>query len=778
VFLGRKSRTVTQAKVIPLNPASNRKSPLPPILHTVRQQARKSLSGLLEGLFNNVDDALFEMADRSRNDIDQHLYFESMRELRLKREEICQVFAQALLDGFVQAFTSEEKPAEDFENISMVGNDELEISVAIAGIVSKVTSQHSLLIMQLTRRFDFLAKNAEITERRNPLGPEMLSQAFVTGLASAELDIKIRIILLKLFERFVMERLADIYTLANRQLSEAGVLKDLKKISRLKQEQSGSQTSPTAATPPAQGAGQIPAPLTGITPERVPHNEFATETVPGAMPETASESLSGSASRSGSAPGSRPGGNFQLIQSLLATRREPADHTTTTNGPHPDTLVALTTADLLLTLSEAQRRLNAPIDVETVPALLDLRALVTSKVPESRLAQPEEDVVNFVGMLFDYILNDRNLAIPMKALIGRLQLPIVKLAIMDRTFFERSNHPARLLLNELSSAGIGWSNTKELKRDALYDKVEAVVLGVVNGFRDNPAVFGELLGELRAFTSAEEQRREFVEQRVKDSEEGRAKRIGAKQSVQKLINQKAAGMRLPADVGRFISDVWARVLVYSSVKHGAGSPDWHQYVQTLDELLWCLQPLDNLGAIDERDGKVPALLENLRTGMTEIQIASGETDKLLEEIQGHLTRISRNDRVYLEDDEPMPADDSLEVMDEVVLTRAEEDLDEQVSVDEIDPACIEQVDQLRVGAWVELRQNGETVARCKLSTIVEPGARYIFVNRRGMKVAERSHRGLAADLQTGRMTILDESQVFDRALQAVIGNLREMQGSA
>ena len=117
-----------------------------------------------------------------------------------------------------------------------------------------------------------------------------------------------------------------------------------------------------------------------------------------------------------------------------------------------------------------------------MPPVLDLRQVVAIKAKQAPgqsnagMAQADDDAVNFVGMLFDYILNDRNLAIPMKALIGRLQIPIVKLAVIDKSFFEKSGHPARQLLNELSSAGIGWSEGVELKRDALYNKVESIVL--------------------------------------------------------------------------------------------------------------------------------------------------------------------------------------------------------------------------------------------------------------------------------------------------------------
>ena len=65
--------------------------------------------------------------------------------------------------------------------------------------------------------------------------------------------------------------------------------------------------------------------------------------------------------------------------------------------------------------------------------------------------------------------------------------------------------------------------------------------------------------------------------------------------------------------------------------------------------------------------------------------------------------------------------------------------------------------------------------RCKLSAIIQPGDRYVFVNRRGMKVADYGRMELARRLEAKELTLLDESQVFDRALQAVVGNLRNMQ---
>jgi hypothetical protein len=105
----------------------------------VKETARRTLSGLLSTLFNNADDVLFEMADRSRNDADQHMYFDSMREIRVQRKRITTEFGQRMYAGFDALYEptqADEEDVTDFEtavdNLTLVKNDDLEISVAVA----------------------------------------------------------------------------------------------------------------------------------------------------------------------------------------------------------------------------------------------------------------------------------------------------------------------------------------------------------------------------------------------------------------------------------------------------------------------------------------------------------------------------------------------------------------------------------------------------------------------------------------------------------------------
>jgi hypothetical protein len=707
---------------------------LPSPLEALKELARNKLTDLLSSLFNNTDDALFERADRSRSDADQQMYFESMRHLRLHREAVSTTFVK----GVDAAFTALAQPPQsegptgnepDFESLTLVNQEELEISVAIAGIVSKVTSLHSLEIMFLTKRIDHVITGMDVTERLNPLGPRVLSEAFVQALNSVDVNITIRILLLKLFERCVMERLGELYSQANRQLAEAGVLPDLRRVAK----PAGNRQSPSPAvhTPAPERSGEM-APMAG-------------------------------------------GFDFTQISQLLGASRVGADRYGSAGVAIPASWIS--TDQLIGTLDHLQSEYPAyDPDTFVAPQPINLGQMLAARAnrlgapPNAAMRQGDEDVVTFVGMLFDYILNDRNLAIPMKALIARLQIPIVKLAILDKSFFSRPSHPARRLLNELSSAGIGWSSSTERKRDSLYNKIEGVVAGVLEEFQTNPEIFARLLEDLISFVRQEKRRTENVEQRVRETEQGKARTYDAKRRAQNVINAKAAGLRLHPVMSRFISDVWSKVLVYACIKYGHTSEAWTTAVEALDQLLWAIQPLNDLADVEKRDRTRGALITSLRAGMEMINLQADEIAEHAEKVLRHLTEISVHDRGYLEaSTQQERVETGLEVIPEVVLAACPEESDAVVP-----PAADTLLQRIAEGTWFELTTTDGQRIRCKLATILGDGKRFIFVNRKGMKVADRTRAELGKELLASSTTVLDDNQIFDKALQAVIGNLREM----
>ena len=78
--------------------------------------------------------------------------------------------------------------------------------------------------------------------------------------------------------------------------------------------------------------------------------------------------------------------------------------------------------------------------------------------------QLESMTIEMVAMLFDFIFETRDLPDGIKALLARLQIPVLKAAMLDGAFFAKKSHPSRLLVNALRAGGPGlvagrWART-------------------------------------------------------------------------------------------------------------------------------------------------------------------------------------------------------------------------------------------------------------------------------------------------------------------------------
>jgi len=84
---------------------------------------------------------------------------------------------------------------------------------------------------------------------------------------------------------------------------------------------------------------------------------------------------------------------------------------------------------------------------------------------------------------------------------------------------------------------------------------------------------------------------------------------------------------------------------------------------------------------------------------------------------------------------------------------------------------VQQVSRFAPGCWFEFKGDSQ-LERCKLAAIIKATGKYIFVNRSGVKVAEKTKMGLAVELKRGSVQVLNDGLLFDRALESVIGSLR------
>lgn len=774
----------------------------------VRMQSRSAehLTRLLERFLNTSDDSLFALADKSEETAARDLYFNAMREVRIKRQGMRNIFLQEwdrtyrrfLTNPYALAGERSPEGAFNVDSMKLMDNDELEEDLAIKTMEGKAEQHYVLPLTHLGVRLGWLAGDTKLAEVPTPFSPAIVCNAFRACARGLELDIRSRLVVYKLFEHSLMEGLGELYQELNHLLVDAGVLPELKTTYRARSrpgdEAGGARTGAAAEAPGREPAGRG-APAAGQRPGADPGVGLSGGEV--------FDLLRRVESRIGSLPGGPGGGG-------LAVSEQPR----------------FGTGEVMQALSGIQQRVKGG---ETY-SLSDVRALLNSQLQslapggQTSIGRSESEAIDVIGMLFDFILDDPNLTPVVKVLLSRLQIPMIKVAVVDRSFFSKRLHPARRLLNALAQAGMGLGEEGAPGHDQLLGKIEEVVNRVLLEFVDDVAIFAGLLEDFESFQRQERRRSEIIEQRTRQAEQGRARATSARRRVDEEIGARLRGKRVPEVIRELLQDAWSRVLFITYLQEGPESDAWRHGLETADLLLWTLEPKNGYEQRKELIATIPKLLQALRVGLTSISydpVAMRRLFKGLEECHIGALRVSRGepaapsaeDRSQAfgvvtpggievqeweeqffepastqppEVSSPEPQAPAAPAFDEQgeatveAIVVEEPGADQRSAIFAPEPAEYrERVAKLAVGGWVEFRGPGAGVLRAKLSARIrdDGGERLLFVNRSGVKVAEKDIEELARALRQGQLVLLDDRLLFDRALEAVITSLQDLNRS-
>lgn len=711
-----------EGKVVALAAAIDRggRAPLPclpVLLLQVRDKAALQLRQGLQGLFDNADDTLFEMADKAFDRADQNLYFEAMRDLRLKRKSIERGFLDTFHDAFAR-IGQVDLLAHLVEPGNLRSKAQAERAAAIEGMVARVLSRDGIALQHLGLRLQVLL-DRPLQEQHNPLGPAALCGYFLDAGRNLGVGLRVKLVLLKLFERYVLRDADVIYGEANQLLAAAGVLPELPSAPRRRAE----DRRMSARCGPANLGHEVGADAAG--------QAF-----------------------------------FASLQTLLAPMRgQFAPRLQAVAAAQP-----ISTADLLRLLSHLQHYVPATHEVDDFELGQQLEQLLLRVSVRSgtrrRIDVADEDMINLVGLLFAFIQGDDNLPDSLRALIGRLHIPLLKVALLDKGLFSRASHPARRLLNEIAGAAIGWECGGDGMRDSLHLRVERIVQRLLNDFAEDASLFAELLEDFLAFNQDERRRNELLEQRTRDAEEGRARTLQARQQVQHALNQRLRGRLLPQVVVQMLVQAWSQVLLLAWLKQGEASQAWRDALQTMDTLLASITPPHEPHTLLQQ---VPGLLKALRDGLASVALDSAATREFFLQLeQLHLRACAGT--AMQPGGEGQPLSEVL-VAEDIVLAIAEEPACAPLQFADGQAAAVRQVQRLRIGTWVEVLDEDEPL-RCKLVARIDSSDRLVFANRTGMKVREWNGASLALALHRGDVRVLDDGLLFERALEAVLDGLR------
>lgn len=686
--------------------------------------------------------------------------------------------ANGLADELSSILPNEVRPARPSAaddatrglSLSLIDVGEVERVLLLDRVAQRFGARYESALEPLTQRLSVLFGRETTSIHDNPFQPVVLLRAFVAAWDLCEFDPQATQDLIESLTPASWLDLAPLYTELNDMLVRAGV--PAERAMRIRQSASGhmplgAHSRPAALDGASQGGASRAAPLS-----------------------------SDGGGRSGFAPmdgGQRSawGALAPVAHTVAAHARQFLQRLGLTHGAHaPDADDSdIHTRPVFEAASPALMgylgNLQAGASARAAPQWVEGQDLGEHNVlrqmrerDEIRHA-PELDrgTVDALAEVFDFVFADQAIPMQMKVIIGRLQIPVLKAAMIDRDFFLSDQHPARRLVDTLAGASVGWVPEKG-ESDPLYLRIEHTVQRVLTEFENDLSLFVNLLRDFTEFLfETEQQAQTRVEPVAQEEHKGETWEQALSQAdelIHERINALSKDQPLVPFLLPFLTTQWREVLARAWMDEASREVQHAKAVTTMEQLIWSVQPKTTSEQRRELVSILPDMVRQLNLGLDTIEWNGKPRATFTRRlISTHTMAI----RLTQGTSQSAALDTGSAALEEREGQAALQQLDERRAarqfgaIDTFDA----QAQAFQRGMWFDVSMEQGTHIRCRLSWVSPMRTRLLFTNREGFDAFVRSEREVAAMLRLGRMRLLDNEAIVGRAIDKImVGNALQM----
>ncbi len=761
-------------------------------------------------ILERVGEMLMDRA--SRTDVrDEQVVCLEARDLLLQKRPVLMTEFERLLrvqidDRIAGKITTKADFANlDADTLTLVDASAMD-EVVLTGNITRVVENlcHEELRM-LNRGIGHLLGQPDLETENNPFAPTAIIAAFTESLKAIKGEPRVKYSILRELNQASLAEINSIYTDLNKHLQKLHVMP------------TGGRRGIALHRGGARGGAKSdqhkpeeapPAPEVDVM--QLFRRRFGNDAVPNYARGAQVMPMSGTSVPGGGAPGMPPGTGaggrrmadgsleFPAITVEAGARYIPRGPLQPTpSGYIPGTPIMATPM-----LGEGLARLQAGESdfdlgegtIVQFSGIPDGRHNVLRDLQDSSLGkkvnQLESMTIELVAMLFDFIFETKDLPDGIKALLARLQIPVLKAAMLDGAFFAKKNHPARLLVNALADAGLGWSPVMG-QDDPLYSHIDAIVHRILDGFTDNLAIFDEAREKLEKFLAEEEKAAEAniqsTAEEINQHDRKEMATVVAKSEVERRIEMYP----VPNFLASFLRQHWTVTLEEVYLKHGEESESWEQSIAMLEDLVWSVQPKRTRDDRKHLVALLPSLLKRLSAVLYNMPAMAEERERFMSNlVEAHAASVKPNlgtaalATAAVAEQAKADAEEAKAAGDDEKAAKAEElaaamTQAEPAPVDEepeiIEDQFLEIAQSVERGNWIEFEADDGQLAFAKLAWISPLRGTYLFTNRQGLKALSMNAEELAQRFRTDKARLVEAEPLIDRAFGSVIASFDEKQ---
>ncbi|MCW8855379.1 MAG: DUF1631 domain-containing protein [Gammaproteobacteria bacterium] len=390
-------------------------------------------------------------------------------------------------------------------------------------------------------------------------------------------------------------------------------------------------------------------------------------------------------------------------------------------------------------------------------------------IPKS-MNQIDSRTIDFVEMIFGAFLRDKNISHAIKNLLLQLQIPIIKVALLDKNLFNKENHPARHVLNSIAHLGIGIEDSE----NTIYKTMQYIIEQLLQSFDKNIDAFNTAMASLSRLTSIEKNKHEKTEKQTQQL----IKVEYSRQLVLKELQYYTLQIKIPEPIQPLILSHWSTLMYNRLINYGKDSIEWREAVGILRLLVKSLRPIETKEDWIALRSIYKGIVNSIRSCLDDSRQNKEKTFMATSNLNNFYFKKISESRFFSEncnDDESNKDNNSKDGTYNILDCFNDKDFDD-IELSPIEKKAIDAkkiIDKMpsliKAGKWFEVFTDyNHPVRRLKLSVIVDEEAKLIFVDYMGNKVIEKDLKTFITELNNDQSRLINDHSIFEYALSMVI----------
>lgn len=274
---------------------------------------------------------------------------------------------------------------------------------------------------------------------------------------------------------------------------------------------------------------------------------------------------------------------------------------------------------------------NSPAGVARMASVLRAQS---SALKQQAATRNEKATIEIVALMFQAILTEERIPSAIRVWFARLQMPVLRVALAEPTFFDSLDHPARRLIDRMGSCVMGF-DAGDVGGQALAAEVKRIVQMIEQypetGRQVFEVVYGEFEQFLDRFLTGKDSTRKVVSvaQQVEQKE---TLTIQYTIELRKLLKD----MPVRDEIRDFLFKVWAEVLAVAAVRHGLQHADTVALRKAATDLVWAASAKPHRSDRTRVIQDLPQLLQRLRSGMALLGMSAADQESHIKTVSDTL----------------------------------------------------------------------------------------------------------------------------------------------